>query len=153
MTRNGPLWEQADRIKMFTIAAADDIIPWELLYPANGNNDKGVLAEQFPVVRRVHSRERVSALPISSAAYVLCLPNSPTNARAEVDAISAPLVQQIVNRGTISDLPGVSDLMLSRDLPSIIHFAGHNTFSNEAGPSISLEGGPLEARGSPVILP
>lgn len=141
MTRNGPLWEQADRIKMFTIAAADDIIPWELLYPANGNNDKGVLAEQFPVVRRVHSRERVSALPISSAAYVLCLPNSPTNARAEVDAISAPLVQQIVNRGTISDLPGVSDLMLSRDLPSIIHFAGHNTFSNEAGPSISLEGG------------
>ncbi|MDT5103359.1 MAG: hypothetical protein QOI25_872 [Mycobacterium sp.] len=37
MTRNGPLWEQADRIKMFTIAAADDIIPWELLYPADGN--------------------------------------------------------------------------------------------------------------------
>jgi CHAT domain-containing protein len=63
------------------------------------------------------------------------------NARAEVDAISAPLGQQIVNRGTISDLPGVSDLMLSRDLPSIIHFAGHITFSNEAGPSISLEGG------------
>jgi hypothetical protein len=41
-------------------------------------------------------------------------------------------------------LPGVSDLMLSRDLPSIIHFAGHNTFSNEAGPSISLEGAPWE---------
>jgi hypothetical protein len=138
MTRNGPLGEQADRIKMFTIAAAaDDIIPWGLLYPANGDNDNGVLAEQFPVVRRVHSRERVSALPISSAAYVLH-PNSPTNARAEVDAISAPLGQQIVNRGTISDL------MLSRDLPSIIHFAGHNTFSNEAGPSISLEGGPWE---------
>jgi hypothetical protein len=152
MTRNGPLGEQADRIKMFTIAAADDIIPWELLYPANGNNDNGVLAEQFPVVRRVHSRERVSALPISSAAYVLP-PKSPTNACAEVDAFSAPLGQQIVNRGTIGDLPGVSDLMLSRDLPSIIHFAGHNTFSNEAGPSISLEGGPLEARGSPVILP
>jgi hypothetical protein len=47
MTRNGPLWEPADRIKMFTIAA-DDIIPWELLYSADGNNDNGVLAEHFP---------------------------------------------------------------------------------------------------------
>ncbi|MDT5103360.1 MAG: hypothetical protein QOI25_873 [Mycobacterium sp.] len=69
------------------------------------------------------------------------------NARAEVDAISAPLGQQIVNRGTISDLPGVSDLMLSRDLPSIIHFAGHNTFSNEAGPSISLDGPSISLEG------
>jgi hypothetical protein len=35
---------------MFTIAADHDIIPWELLYPVDGTNDNGFLAEQFPVL-------------------------------------------------------------------------------------------------------
>jgi hypothetical protein len=33
-----------------------DTVPWELLYPVDGDNDKGSLAEQFPVVRRVYGQ-------------------------------------------------------------------------------------------------
>ena len=28
-------------------------------------------------------------------------------------------------------------------MPSVLHFAGHNTFTDESGPLISLDGGPL----------
>lgn len=60
---------------MFTIAADRDIIPRELLYPLNGSNDNGFLAEQFPVVRRAYAARRVTALPIGSAALRrACLP-------------------------------------------------------------------------------
>lgn len=49
---------------MFTIAADRDIIPRELLNPLNGSNNNGLLAEQFPVVRRAYAARRVTALPI-----------------------------------------------------------------------------------------
>ncbi|WP_396912889.1 CHAT domain-containing protein [Mycolicibacterium sp.] len=134
-------WELADRIKMFTIAAAGDTIPWELLYPANGTNDNGFLAEQFPVIRRAYSKPRVATIPVASAAYVIP-PNSPANAQTEVNAIRSLLGAGIRDAGVLSELSAVSDLMLAESVPGIIHFVCHNKFTAEAGSSIELGGGP-----------
>lgn len=135
-------WEQADRIKMFSIAADQDVIPWELLYPANGSNDNGFLAEQFPVVRRAYAERRVRSIPIDSAAFVIP-PASPTDAMAEVTQIRQLLGPRIGDRGTLSGLSAVRALMLdTQSLPGIIHFACHNSFSDAAGSSIGLDGGP-----------
>jgi hypothetical protein len=97
-------WAQAGRIKMFTIAADHDVIPWELLYPLNGGNDNGFLAEQFPVVRRAYGTPRVATLAIGSAAYVVP-PASPTNALEEVNAIRALLGPGIGDRGCSPSSP------------------------------------------------
>jgi chaperonin GroEL len=134
-------WELADKIKMFTIAVDGDTIPWELLYPANGDNDKGFLAEQFPVVRRTYSKPRVTTIPVGSAAYIVP-PNSPTNASDEVGAIQKLLGAGIKDRGVLTELSAVRRLMLDPTVPGIIHFACHNTFTNASGSSIQLQGGP-----------
>lgn len=134
-------WELADRIKMFTIATAGDTIPWELLYPANGTNDNGFLAEQFPVVRREYSKPRVTTIPVGSAAYVLPT-NSPTNAHTEVEAIRKLLGAGIGDRGVLTQLSAVSELMECLDVPGIIHFACHNTFTDKSGSSIQFDDGP-----------
>ncbi len=47
-------WAQGDRIRLFTIASDMDTVPWELLYPVDGDNDNGFPVEQFPVIRRVY---------------------------------------------------------------------------------------------------
>jgi uncharacterized protein YegP (UPF0339 family) len=132
-------WDQAGRIKMFTIAADRDTIPWELIYPMNGANDNGFLAGQFPVVRRAYAARRVTTFPIKSAAYIVP-PGAPSNAVDEVVAIRAQLGPQIKYRGQVSELATVQDFMLAQT-PSILHFACHNTFRNN-GSSISLTGGP-----------
>ncbi len=126
---------------MFTIATDDDVIPWELLYPANGSNDNGFLSEQFPVVRRVHSRERVTTIPVGSAAYVVP-PNSPANASDEVTAIRELLGEKTGSRGVFSELADVSALVLDPAVPGLIHFACHNAFNDQSGSSMSLGGGP-----------
>jgi hypothetical protein len=63
-------WEQAGRIRLFSVASDMDMVPWELLYPIDGSNDAGFLVEQFPVVRRVYGQGRVRRLSMSSAAYI-----------------------------------------------------------------------------------
>lgn len=132
-------WDLSSRIKMFTIVSDRDIIPWELLYPMNGDNDNGFLAEQFPVVRRTYAIGRVITLPIDSAAYIVP-PASPVNAMDEVSSIRS-LLGAHIDRGIYSELSAVHELMLDPRLPSILHFACHNTFSGERGASIPLEGG------------
>jgi CHAT domain-containing protein len=132
-------WEQAGRIKMFTIAADHDTIPWELLYPMDSGNDNGFLAEQFPVVRRAYAQRRVTVLPMDSAAYVVP-PGSPANAEAEVDSIRELLETRVTNRGVVRALPAVRQLVL--DSPGVLHFACHNTFSDVSGSSIKFDDGP-----------
>lgn len=132
-------WEQAGRIKMFTVAADHDVIPWELLYPMNGENDNGFLAEQFPVVRRAYAERRVSTLPMGSAAYIVP-PGSPGNAGVEVAAIRKRLGDRVEDRGVLSELSAVRQLVL--DSPGVLHFACHNAFSEAEGSSIQLDGGP-----------
>ncbi|MFD6397642.1 CHAT domain-containing protein [Nocardia sp. NPDC060249] len=135
-------WEQSDRIRMLTVAADHDVIPWELLYPLNGSNDNGFLAEQFPVMRRAYAARRVTTLPIGGAAYVVP-PASPSDAMVEVEAIRALLGTRAGDHGVLSELSDVRRLVLGDlGLPGIMHFACHNTFSDRSGSSITLDGGP-----------
>lgn len=133
-------WEQAGRIDTFTVAAENDAIPWELLYPlSESSDDKGFLAEQIPLVRRVLGAPRTMQLGLRSAAYVVP-PGSPTNAMEEVAAIRQRLGPDVVDRGVFSELDAMVGLVL--DSPGVLHFACHNKFTDTEGSSIMLDGGP-----------
>jgi CHAT domain len=134
-------WEQADRITSFTIVTENDIIPWELLYPVDGNNNNGFLVEQFPVVRRVFGQGRARRLPLASAAYVVP-PGSPADAGAEVEAVRAQLGGGIDDWGVLEQLEDLLELLDSAP-PSVLHFACHNKFTSEAGSVITMADGPL----------
>jgi hypothetical protein len=133
-------WEQAGRIRLFSIASDMDVVPWELLYPIDGSNDAGFLVEQFPVVRRVYGQGRVRRLSMSSAAYIVP-PGAPVNAMDEVQSIRACLGAGVRHQEVCSRLDEL--LRLLDDAPSLLHFACHNTFTEAAGAVISLDGGPL----------
>jgi CHAT domain-containing protein len=133
-------WEQAGRIKLFTVASDMDTVPWELLYPIDGGNDNGFLVEQFPVVRRVYGQSRARHLSLSSAAYVVP-PGSPANAMDEVEIVKARLGATVRHREVCSRLDTLLGIL--EDSPSVLHFACHNEFTSRAGSVISLDGGPL----------
>ena len=132
-------WAQADRIKLFTVASDMDTVPWELLYPVDGDNDNGFLVEQFPVVRRVYGQGRVRRLPLASAAYIVP-PGSPSNVMDEVRAVRARLGSNVRDHGIVERLDSL--IALLDDAPSVLHFACHNRFTNQTGSVITLEGGP-----------
>ena len=134
-------WEQRDRIRLFTIASDIDTVPWELLYPVDMLDEDGFLVEQFPVVRRVYGQGRTRVLRLGSGAGFIVPPRSPGNAMDEVAAIRGILPPDVVHRGTEADLAEV--LRLLDAVPSVLHFAGHNAFTDESGSLISLAGGPL----------
>jgi CHAT domain len=133
-------WAQADKIKSFTVASDLDTVPWELLYPADGDNDNGFLVEQFPVVRRVYGQGRVRKLPLASAAYVVP-PGSPGNAIDEVQAVRRWLGAQVTDQGVVDQLEQLAALLTSA--PSVLHFACHNQFDATTGSAINMAGGPL----------
>jgi hypothetical protein len=134
-------WEQRDRIRLFTVASDMDTVPWELLYPVDRDSDDGFLVEQFPVVRRVYGQGRERTLGLDQGAGFIVPPRSPANATAEVAAVRAALPAYVADRGTENSLGAVLELLDA--VPSVLHFAGHNAFSDEAGSLISLDGGPL----------
>jgi hypothetical protein len=133
-------WEQAANIRSFTIASDMDTVPWELLYPVDGDNDNGFLVEQFPVVRRVYGQGRTRTIPLADAAYVVP-PGSPTNASQEVEAVQALLGAGVANRGVLTRLDELIALLASA--PSVLHFACHNQFNQTTGSAVSLDGGPF----------
>jgi hypothetical protein len=134
-------WAQGNRIRLFTIASDMDTVPWELLYPVDGDNDNGFLVEQFPVVRRVYGQGRTRVLRLDSGAAYIVPPGSPANAMAEVDGIRGIFPVNVRNRGVHAGLAEFIELL---DVaPSVLHFACHNTFTEKGGSIITLEGGPL----------
>jgi serine/threonine protein kinase len=134
-------WAQGDRIKLFTIASDMDTVPWELLYPVDGDNDKGFLVEQFPVIRRVYGQGRARVLRLGGGAAYVVPPGSPANAMAEVDGIRGIFPVNMRNRGVHASLAEFIDLLDA--VPSVLHFACHNAFTETGGSVIALEGGPL----------
>jgi hypothetical protein len=133
-------WAQADKIKLFTVVSDRDTVPWELLYPVDGNNDNGFLVEQFPVVRRVYGQGRARKLHLASAKYVVP-PGSPQNAIDEVEAIRHRLGPRVADQGVLENLDQMTTLLSS--VPSILHFACHNQFDDATGSAINMAGGPL----------
>lgn len=136
-------WAQRDRIKLFTIASDMDTVPWELLYPVDLDYDKGFLVEQFPVVRRVYGQDRARDLHLDRGAGFIVPPRSPADALDEVATVRDAFPASMLDRGTAIDLAAVLELLDTGAVPSVLHFAGHNTFTDETGSLISLDGGPL----------
>jgi hypothetical protein len=133
-------WAQRDRIRQFTIATDMDAVPWELVYPVDLENEDGFLVEQFPVVRRVHGQGQARILRLDSGAAFIVPPRAPAHAIDEVSAVLGVLPADVADRGVETGLSQVRSLF--DDVPSVLHFAGHNVFT-EGGSLISLDGGPL----------
>jgi CHAT domain-containing protein len=142
-------WEQADRIKLFTVASDMDTVPWELLYPVDRGHDNGFLVEQFPVVRRAYGQNRIRQLQLSSAAYIVP-PGSPVDALDEVSAVRSKLGAGVLDHGVTAQYDSVIELL--NDVPSVLHFAGHNTFNDDQGSLVALDGGPLRPSDLTIAL-
>ena len=134
-------WAQRDRIELLTIASDMDTVPWELIYPVDLANENGFLVEQFPVVRRVFGQGRTRSLRLDSGAAYLVPPRSPADALDEVRTLRGILPANVTDRGVREGLTDVFELLDA--MPSVLHFAGHDAFTDEAGPVINLDGGPL----------
>ncbi|MFE1558095.1 CHAT domain-containing protein [Streptomyces sp. NPDC058734] len=123
-------WEEADRISTFTVLGAQDIVPWELLFPLNeGYEERGFLAEWLPVVRRVFGQERATDLSLTGAAFVVP-PGSPADAHDEVAALRAGFGADLADRGVFTDGEALVKL-IEEGHAGLLHFACHNAF----GPS------------------
>jgi hypothetical protein len=133
-------WAQADRIRSFTIYSDVDVVPWELLYPIDGDNDNGFLVEQFPVVRRVYGEARVRELRLGRAAYVVP-PGGPATAMEEVRAVRSRLGTFVRDLGIVDRLDSLIGLF--DDAPNVLHFAGHTHVVGQRGTEITLAGGSL----------
>jgi hypothetical protein len=128
-------WDLGDRIKLFTIASDMDTVPWELLYPVDGDNDNGFLAEQFPVVRRVYGQGRTRVLRLDRGAAYIVPPGSPNNAMAEVEGVRGIFPAGVGNRGVHASLAEFIDLLDA--VPGVLHFACHNAFTDKNGSVIT----------------
>jgi hypothetical protein len=135
-------WLVRDNIKAFSIAAADDVIPWELLYPLAQNHDDGFLVEQFPVMRRVYGQQRFRDFSAGETRYVMPS-GSPRNAEGEVAAIRRILGEPNAQADAIERLDVLLALIESGRC-GLLHFACHNTFTADAsGSAIAMDGGPF----------
>jgi CHAT domain len=135
-------WLVRDNINALSIAAADDVIPWELLYPLAQNHDDGFLVEQFPVMRRVYGQQRFRDFTIGGMRYVMPT-GSPRNAKGEVAAIRQILGEPNARTDAIERLDVLLALIESGQC-GLLHFACHNTFTADAsGSAIAMEGGPF----------
>ncbi|MGA5304958.1 CHAT domain-containing protein [Nucisporomicrobium flavum] len=132
-------WELRGQIGTFTIACADDSVPWELLYPLDRAEDHGFLVEQFPVLRRVFGTLSAQTVSVDHARYIVP-GRSPANAREEAAA-----VHRILAGGAEpAYVTHLDDLMAVLDGPDVglLHFACHNAFSlQQGGSAIAMEGG------------
>jgi molecular chaperone DnaK (HSP70) len=134
-------WEQSDRITSFCVASDLDTIPWELLYPVDGQHELGFLCEHYPLTRRVYGQGRARTLRLSSAAYVVPR-GSPDDAMDEVARVRARLGPQTSDQGVLDSLHGLT-AVLDDASTSVLHFACHNTFTNADGSLVTMADGPF----------
>jgi hypothetical protein len=137
-------WAQRDKIRLFTIASDMDTVPWELLYPVDSSHDSDkFLVEQFPVVRRVYGQDRARVLRLDKGTAFIVPPRPPANVLDEVAAVRSAFPASVPDRGILTGLAPVLEVLETDAVPSVLHLAGHNTFTEETGSLISLDGGPL----------
>ena len=129
-------WQCQDRISQLTILTDDDAFPWELLYPRDKANDAGFLVAQgFPVTRRIHAFRRQLSLRRHPARFVLP-EGAPAHAEAEVNAIREILGAREPNISTLRELRG----LINSGSFGVLHFACHGNFSrNYRGPQVHLD--------------
>jgi hypothetical protein len=125
-------WSRVDRIHRLTIVADEkDPVPWELLFPVRqGEGDFGFLVERIPVVRALFDHECPQRLPCTPASYVLP-PGSPSLAKAELERVHRWLrdptpLEPVEARDSLKNL-------LSSGQAGLLHFACHNSFTEDGG--------------------
>ncbi|WP_223279927.1 CHAT domain-containing protein [Streptomyces sp. SDr-06] len=132
-------WAEAGRVTSLTVLGDHDAVPWELLYPLDGQREgDGFLAEWLPVVRRVFGQDRVRELSLSRAAFVVP-PGSPPEAEREVVALRARLGDAVTDGGTLTHRAAVSGL-IDEGLDGLLHFACHNAFTS-SGSHVTMADG------------
>ncbi|MEU4510468.1 CHAT domain-containing protein [Nonomuraea wenchangensis] len=137
-------WAQAGRISSLTIVSELDVIPWELLYPVDGDRKNGFLAQTVPIVRWVYGHRRVRRLAMNRVACIV----PPEDASAPAIDCSAEVAMV---RSRLSGLRGDPDIvelddmyeLVEHDLAGVVHFTGHHGFSDAEGPVLRLHGGEL----------
>jgi hypothetical protein len=134
-------WRHRDQIRCFTVLSNHDTIPWELLYPCDyGQGDHGFLLEQFPVFRTTSEKCPPHTLRITSASYV-CSPDPTDSVRDELRRVRETLGAEVLD---LKDVTTLDQMLAFLQAPTgVLHFAGHNAFTQEDGASIELEGGPF----------
>ncbi|WP_431899104.1 CHAT domain-containing protein [Micromonospora chalcea] len=136
-------WQVGADMSAFTIATDHDLVPWELLYPLNADNDAGFLVEQVPVVRRTYGQRRTPTVGLGNPRFVVP-PKAPAGAHDEIAAVTAIL--GATHSDPITKAEELLALINSGHMGAT-HFACHNTFSAD-GSSIDMDGG----RFKPALL-
>ncbi|MFJ4772616.1 CHAT domain-containing protein [Streptomyces uncialis] len=135
-------WAEADRISSVTVLGAHDLVPWELLYPLDGDCEgEGFLSEWLPVIRRTFGQQRVRELDLSRAAFVVP-PGSPEGAAAEVASLRRLFGTGVTDLGVFTERSAVSGLV-EGGFGGLLHFACHNSFSDE-GSRVAMADGPFD---------
>ena len=131
-------WERRNRIRQLTILADNDKVPWELLYPNDpGRQAAGFLVEQFPVIRDVFERPELErSLNLRPPRFVRP-DGSPPAADGEISFLSELLGADPGYEAVISDYSALRELIRRGDF-GLLHFACHNNFCVDQGPSISF---------------
>ena len=151
-------WQVRGNISALSIVCEQDILPWELLYPAARGADAGFLAEQFPVLRRITGQRPVRQISIGPPLYVVPagyagygsaqggygrLPGnsgSSGNSEQEIAALRRRLGS---GAGDVADMDQLLDLTDAGEF-GLLHFACHEAFHPDAsGSSITFAGGRL----------
>ncbi|MFI5943729.1 CHAT domain-containing protein [Streptomyces uncialis] len=135
-------WAEADRISSVTVLGAHDLVPWELLYPLDGDCEgEGFLSEWLPVIRRTFGQQRVRELDLSRAAFVVP-PDSPEGAAEEIASLRRLFGAGVTDLGVFTERSAVSGLV-EGGFGGLLHFACHNTFSDE-GSQVAMADGPFD---------
>ncbi|WSJ90912.1 CHAT domain-containing protein [Streptomyces sp. NBC_01304] len=134
-------WEQSDHITSFTVLGEQNVVPWELLYPLDSQRDRGFLAEQLPVVRRVFNQDRVHRIAFPGATFVVP-PGSPPEAQQEIASLRTLLGPKAAQAEVITEREVLTALIRGGDV-GLLHFACHNTFSR-SGSRVTMGDGPFD---------
>lgn len=119
-------WDQISRL---AILAADDLVPWELMYCAE---KAAFLADHWLVYRRCYGDPAAVTLGGGPACYVL--PHSaPPAAASEVDTLRKIFPSERVWRKLKDLLAGLNDAQMG-----MLHIAAHNTVQYDSAMAISL---------------
>lgn len=135
-------WAEADRISSVTVLGAHDLVPWELLYPLDGDCEgEGFLSEWLPVIRRTFGQQRVRELDLSRAAFVVP-PGSPEGAAEEIASLRRLFGTGVTDLGVFTERSAVSGLV-EGGFGGLLHFACHNSFGEE-GSRVAMADGPFD---------
>lgn len=112
-------------IKGLTIISDADPLPWELLWPDDG--DPRFLCERFPLMRWMRDRAPASRLGLDSPCLVVSAQQL-QHAQPEIDDIGRVLRGAGVAPGQpIADLAGLGAALQAADF-RVLHFACHNAY-------------------------